>query len=818
MRESSLPAGIERRREDYDLITGLAGYVDDLMPPEGRPAPLYMVLVRSPYAHAEIKSIKLEAAQAVVGVVAALSGAELVGEMAPVEVIPVPGLRKPLRRPLAIGRARYVGDPVAVVLAESRYTAVDAAELAEIDYQPLPPVADPEAALAPDAPILYDELGDNRAFVHETAGGDLQAAFEKADHIIRLRIVNQRIAPASLEPRACMFDYDPTTGQLSAWLSTQRVFGARDSLAAAFGLDRNRVRVWNAQVGGGFGAKARFIGEELAAAALAIRFGRPVKWIEGRSENMQSQAQGRGQINYIEAAVTNQGRLLGLKVRTVADMGAFLVGAGVVVPTGTSRMLNGPYRIEAVDSQVVGALNNKPPTSAYRGAGRPEAAYILERTIDRVARELGLDQAEIRRRNFIPPEAFPYTALTGIEYDSGNYPAALEKALTVGDYAGWQAKQQAARAAQNPKWLGIGLSTYIEIAGDGGPLGGLPKEAAAVRIRQDGTILVQSGVAHNGQGHFTAFAQIAAQVFNLPGSKIEVVMNDSALPAYGIGTFGSRTTQISGSVVLLAAQAVREKALHLAASLLEAAQADLVLEEGRVMVRGVPGRSFELGELARLVEEQPDLIEREAPNPVNGVPIEGLAAWRDFQPSGPTFPSGAHLAVVEIDSVTGDLEILSYVAVDDCGQVLNHYLAEAQVHGGLAQGIGQALYEEIVYDETGQLISGTLMDYTLPTAEQLPIFTTQSVETPSPRNPLGAKGVGEAGCTGGPPCIVNAVLDALAPLGIKEIDMPLRPEKIWRLIQAAQNGRLDQSERTPPPVFTDAPPQATEQSKSFVFE
>jgi len=760
-----------------------------------------MAVVRSPYAHAEIKDIKLDAARALPGVIAAFSGAELVKDMPTLSSIPMPDLKKPERRPMAMGKVRYVGDPVAVVLAESLYAAEDARDLVEVEYEPLPAVADPEASLAPGAPLLYDNFGSNIAFLVPAGGGDIAAAFENADGVVRLRVVNQRVAPSTMEPRACMFDYDPESGELAAWLSSQAIYTARDTLANFLGIDRSRIRARNAEVGGGFGTKTGFVGEEIVAAALAVRMGRPVKWIETRSENLQAQSQGRGQINYIEAAYKNDGQLLGIRVRTVADLGAFLLGVTAMVPNGTPYMLNGPYQVQAVDSQVVGVFTNKIPTAPYRGAGRPEAAYILERTMDRIAHTLNLDPVQVRRRNFIPPEAFPYKTVTGLEYDSGNYEVALDRALELADYAGWRAKQREQSEADNGKLLGIGLCTFVENSGGVISRPGMPQEAATVRIRSDGTILVISGVAHNGQGHFTTFAQLASQTFNLPASKIEVRMNDTALPAFGIGTFGSRTLQTSGSAVLLAAEAARDKAFSVAARLLEADPADLVMEGGRVMVRGVPARTVELGELARLVEEQPDLIEREAPNPANGVPIEGLAAWHDFSPPNSTFSSGTHLAVVEVDSETGEVHVLKYVAVDDCGRILNSYLVDAQVHGALAQGIGQALYEEVLYDADGQLLTGTLMDYTMPNTEQIPEFVTGAVETPSYRNPLGAKGVGEGGTIGAPPAIVNAVLNALAPLGISTIDMPLKSEKIWALIEAARNGALQQNAPEPPPVF-----------------
>ncbi len=797
----TIPAGLERRTEDYALITGKGHYVDDLKSPEGRPAALHMAVVRSPYAHASIQGMDLEAARALPGVVAAFEGAELVQGMRTMDAIPMSGLKKPERRPFAVGRTRYVGDPVAVVLAEDRYIAEDARDLVDVNYEPLLAVTNLEMALAAGAPLLYDEFGTNVAVTVRSSGGDIQAAFEQADRTVQLRLVNQRLSPCTMEPRACMFDYDRATGQLTAWVSSQSVFRARDLLVEFLNIDRSHIRVHNADVGGGFGSKTGFLGEEIIAAALAVKFGRPVKWIEGRNENLLSQIHGRGQINYVEAAFQNDGRLLGMRVRTIADLGAFLTGISAMIPVrSTFSLLNGAYRLEAIDSEVVGVFTNKVPTAPYRGAGRPEAVYIVERTIDRIAAELGLDPVEVRRRNFIAPDAFPYRAITGVEYDSGNYEAVLDRALELANYADWRAKQREQQATHSAKLLGIGLCSFVEFSGDGmNPPPGMPREAATVRILRDGTILVQSGVAHNGQGHFTIFTQIAANVFQVPVSQVQVRMNDAALPGYSIGTYGSRITQVGASAVLLAAEAARDKALHVAAQVLEAALPDLILDHGQVSVRGVPSRMVELSELARLVEEQPDLIEREQPNPANGTPIEGLAAWRDFAPTGAAYSSGTHIAVVEVDSETGDVHILQYIAVDDCGNVLNEYLAEAQVHGGLVQGIGQALFEEALYDDDGQPLAGTLLDYALPIAGNVPNFITDFVEVTSPTNPLGVKGVGESGTIAAPPTVVNAVLDALAPLGIKTIDMPLRPEKVWALIQAARNGTLEQMESESPP-------------------
>jgi carbon-monoxide dehydrogenase large subunit len=802
MNEKNIPSGLERRLEDYKLITGLGNYVDDLQPASGRPLALYMSVVRSPYAHAEIKHIQLEPARALPGVIAALEGAELVSDMPILDAIPVPGLKKPPRHPMALQRVRYVGDPVVIVLAENPYIARDARDLVEVDYDSLPATSDPEAALAPGAPLLYEELGTNVAY-HTHVGTDNSPVFDQADHIVRLRLVNQRLMPGSIEPRASMFDFDPTSGELAAWMSSQAIFRARQTLSTFLHIPSDHIRVHNAEVGGAFGAKNALLGEEIIAASMAVRFSRPVKWIEDRSENFQSQTQGRGQVNYIEVAFQNDGRLLGLRVRTIADLGAFLAGATAMVPHRTQLFLSGPYQVQEIDSHVVAVYTNKVPTAPYRGAGRPEATYILERTMDRIAHELGLDPAEVRRRNFIAPEAFPYTTATGITYDSGNYQLALDRALDLSDYANWREQQRQRRQAKaTPNQgggkltplLGIGLTTFIEQTGDAPAPSGSPHEAATVRILCDGTILVQSGVAHTGQGHFTAFAQIAAQTFHVPASKVEVHMNDTSLLGFGIGTYASRTAQVAGTAVLLAAESVCQKALRLAAHELEVAPADLLIEDGYVMVRGVPDRVIELGELARLVEEQPDLIEHEQPNPANGIHIEGLAAWHDYAPPNASYASGTHIAVVEVDTETGEVHILKYVAVDDCGRVLNPYLAEAQIHGSIAQGIGQALYEGVTYDQEGQLLTGNLLDYSLPLAHQVPDLITELVETPSPLNPLGVKGVGESGCLAAPPTIVNAVLDALAPLGITTIDMPLTPEKIWPLIQSALHGTLEQPE------------------------
>ena len=786
--EGFLPAVSARRREDRGLITGRTKFVDDLRLADERPGTLHMLVVRSPYAHARIEKIDTEAARQVPGVVAVVTGRELADQLQPLDALRLPGMQFTPRLPLAVEKVRYVGDPLAVVLAEDRYLGEDARDLVDVEYTPLPAVSDVEAAARADAPLLYEEFDNNVAFAPRTPYGDVEGIFARAERIVRLRLVNQRVAPSSMEPRACYFDYDAASGEFFAWVSSQGLFRLRETLSRHLGLPQERVHIRNAAVGGAFGAKNALLCEERMAAWLAFTYGRPVKWIEERSENLQAQAQGRGQLNYVEAAFQNDGRLLGLKIRTLADIGAFISGFAAMMPARTPTLACGPYRVEAIESDVQCLYTNKPPVTPYRGAGRPEATYILERVMDAIARELALDPVEVRRRNFIPPDAFPYQTVTGMPYDSGNYPALLNRLLELSGYEQWREKQRERRAAGGTRLLGLGLSTFNEISGDGRLMNtDAQKEAAVVRVRRDGTLLAQSGVAHNGQGHFTLFAQIASGVFGLPVERVEVEMNSADLPVYSIGTFGSRVTQVGASVMLLAAEAAREQAMRAAARVLEAAQDDLEMAAGRIMVRGVPGRAIELGELAKLVEENEELRAEIADEQTRRRGIEGLAAWRDFAPEGPAFSAGAHLAVVEVDTETGNVEILRYIAVDDCGRVLNRKLAEMQLHGALAQGIGQALYEETVYDQEGQLLSGSLLDYALPLAKELPTFTSDFIETLSPTNPLGVKGIGESGTIGAPPAIVNAVLDALAPLGITNIDMPLRRERVWELTHRARH-------------------------------
>ncbi len=778
------------RPEEMGLITGCAHYVDDIRLPVGRPPILHMLVVRSPYAHARIEHIDAEAACAVPGVIAVLTGQDLLGKLGPLENADLPDVKATPRPLLAVENVLYIGAPVAVVLATNSYQAADAHDLVDVDYQVLEVVSDAEAGKDAAAPLLYPEIGSNIALSKGETFGKVDEVFSHAAHVTCLRLSNPRVAPSSLEARACLFDYNIGNGMLYAWLSSQNLFRAKNMLADLLTMEPERIHVQNATVGGAFGAKNALLGEEFVAAWLAHEYGQPVKWIEDRSENLQAQAHGRGQINSVEAAFESDGRLLGLKIHTIADIGAFPNSIATIIPQRTVRAATGPYRVEAVASHVECIYTNKPPMTPYRGAGRPEATFIAERTMDQIARELHLDPAEVRRRNFIAADAFPYRTITGQIYDSGNYPALLARVLELGAYEQWRVRQREQRTRGGARLLGLGLSTFVEMSGatpDTDHLlpAGAPKDAALVRLRPDGTVLVQSGVAHTGQGHFTLFAQIVAPIFGIPAESVVVALNTTDLP-HSRGTFGSRVTQIGGSAVHLAAKTVREKALQAAAHILKADLGDLKVANGTISVHGKPWRSIDLGSLVKEVQAHPELLPNTEPL-AGGPRIEGLAAWQVFAPDAPSWSAGAHLAVVEVDIETGQVEILRYTAVDDCGRVLHQALAEGQLYGSLAQGIGQALFEEIIYDQNGQILSGTLMDYALPLAKELPTFTSEFMPSPSPTNVLGAKGIGEAGTVGAPSALVNAVLDALAPLGVSSIDMPMTRERVWKAVQLQAN-------------------------------
>jgi carbon-monoxide dehydrogenase large subunit len=778
---TSLVGSRIKRREDPRLIMGRGTYVDDVQ----LPRMTYAAILRSPYAHARIRRINVDKAKALPGVVAVMTGAELQGKNVPCGWT-LPDMKVAPHPALAVGKVRYTGDAVAVVVAEERYIARDALDLIEVDYDPLPVVVDAEAAIQPGAPQLHDEVPNNTTFVWRVTGGDVDRAFREAEVVVKERLVNQRLIPNAIEPRGVVAQYNPGSGDLTLWSATQIPHLVKLLLSMVIGIPEHKVRVIAPEVGGGFGSKLYLYPEEVIVASLAKATGRPVKWIEERRENYVATTHGRAQVHYVEVAAKRDGTITGLRVRSIANLGAYLSTFAPGIPTILfGLMLSGNYRIPNIACEVVGVHTNTTLVDAYRGAGRPEATYLVERAVDLTAREVGLDPAEIRRRNFVPPEAFPFTTATGVTYDSGNYRPTLEKALELAGYQ--QLRQEQQRLRQQGRYMGIGISNYVEICGMapsqvlgavGAGAGGW--ESATVRVHPSGKVTVYSGASAHGQGHETAFSQIVADRLGIPFEDVEVVHGDTAQVQFGIGTFGSRSAAVGGMAVLMSLDKIQEKAKKIAAFLLEAAEADLVFEGGKFFVKGTPGRDVSIQQVAFVA-----YVPHKYPTGLE----PGLEATSFYDPSNFTWPFGTHVAVVEVDPETGVVKLQRYVAVDDCGRVINPLLVDGQIHGGLAQGIAQALFEEAVYDENGQLVSGSLMDYAVPKADDLPNFELDRTETPSPVNALGVKGIGEAGTIASSAAIVNAVVDALAPLGVKHIDMPLKPERVWQAIQQAQARR-----------------------------
>jgi len=754
-----------RRREDPRLITGAGSYVDDLRPP----GLAHLVFVRSYLPHARIQSVDISAARSAPGVIGVIASGDLRG--APTFPVSGPkGSRLPVRPLLNGEKVCFAGDLIAFVVAESREQARDAAELVTIELEPLVAVIDPEDGAGADAVLLHDVLGTNVADESTRVWGDVEAAFEGSPRVVRARIRNQRLAGIPIESRGVLAIANPWEPSVTVWSATQIPHGVRDELATFLDLPQSAVRVIAPEVGGGFGAKLSVYPEELLVPWAAMRMGRPVKWIEDRSEHLQATTHGRDQVHHAELAVNADGTLRGLRVGLTADLGAYPMGVGL--PRLTRRLLSGCYRLPALQVDIRSVYTNKTPIAAYRGAGRPEAIFLIERMIDLAARELGIDPADMRRRNLLPAFDEPTASISGELYDSGDYPAALEHALTIAGYDRLRAEQQEARQAG--RLMGIGLASYVEMAGFG-PEGDL-FESATVRANSDGAITVVTGTSPHGQGHETAWSQLVAAQLGVALDQVAVRHGDTATVPVGVGTFGSRSAAVGGTAVHLAAADVGEKARLLAAHLLEAAPADIVLNDGQWQVRGVPGRAVTFAVIAKAAYSGARPPGMEA----------GLESTRYFQPPGMVFPFGAHVAVVEVDPETGSVTLQRYVSVDDCGRVLNPMLVEGQVHGGLAQGIAQGLYEEIAYGDDGAMLSGNLTTYMIPTAPDLPSFALDRTITPSPINPLGVKGVGESATIGSTPTIVNAVLDALAPLGIRHIDPPCTPEKVWRAIESAR--------------------------------
>jgi aerobic carbon-monoxide dehydrogenase large subunit len=742
-----------RRREDPRLLTGRGRYVDDLEPGGG----LHAAFARSPIAHARLAAVDTSPALAVPGVVGAWTAGDL-GLPARLAAAIVPEAFA--RPPLAEDRVRFVGEAVAVVVAESRAAAADGAEAVVADYDPLPAVATTARAAADEAPLLFPEAGSNLAF--EVVYGCEEDVLDGAEVVVRARFVNQRLAAVPLEPDAVLAAPDADTGGLGVWASTQSPFQVRDFVADSLGLPEELVRCVAPDVGGGFGAKLTVYPEQAVVAALARRLERPVRWVQTRSECFLAMTQGRGQVQDVELGATRAGDLVGLRVRVLADAGAY-PGLGAFLPYFTGQMLAGVYRLPRIDYAARAYVTNTTPTGAYRGAGRPEATALLERSLDLLAAELGQDPADLRRRNLVPRDAFPLTTAAGADYDSGDYERALDEALRLAGYADLRAEQRRRRDAGDRRVLGIGLSTYVEVTAAGSPT-----EYGSVEALGDGTFAVLAGTADHGQGHATAYAQIAAATLGVPLAAITVREGDTALLPRGDGTSASRSVQLAGSAVLEASRALLERARRLAADALEASPEDVApLGDGRLGVRGVPGSGLTWAELAVLAARLGE---------------EPLCEECDSA-GDPSYPFGAHVAVVEVDLDTGDVRLRRHVAVDDCGTRVNPLLVEGQVHGGIAQGAAQALYEEVVHDPEGTPLTASLLDYGVPSAAELPSFETGHTVTPSPRNPLGAKGVGESGTIGSTPAVQNAVVDALAHLGVRHLDMPLTPERVWRALR-----------------------------------
>jgi carbon-monoxide dehydrogenase large subunit len=738
-----------RRVEDPALLTGEARFLADLDVGER----VHAVFVAGTVAHGLIRGVDVTAALDMPAVVTALTARDL--------DFPAQGAERlgALARPLlAIDRVRFVGEPVAVVVAESYEAAVDAAEAVVVDIEPLPVALGAEAAAAEGASLLFPEHGTNIVGGRQHATDD--AFFADDEVVATARLTHQRIAPAPLEPNGALAVPEPD-GSVTMWASTQGVFGVRDEVCNLLGIAPDQVRVRAPWIGGGFGAKGGTYVQQIVVVALARRLGRPVQWIETRTENLLGMTHGRAQVHEVTAGARRDGTLGGLRVRGWADVGAYPV-RGTFIPLVTRFMSAGVYRWKRHDFSAVAVLTNATPTGPYRGAGRPEAAAICERAIDLVAAELEMDPAEVRRRNFPSPDEFPFTTLTGAVYDTGDYAKTLDTALELAGYDDLRDEQRIRRRDDSAPLLGIGIGCYVETSGNGGEFG-------AVEVEDDGTIIVTSGSVPHGQGHETMWAQIASATLGVPFESVRVEHSDTSRVHHGTGTFGSRSLQLAGSAVLRASEEVLLQARRLAADLLEAAVDDVVvLDDGRVGVAGVPvtGRSW--AELAVAARERQTR----------------LAHSLDFEQSG-TFPFGCHVAVVEIDRETGQVKLRDFVAVDDCGTVINPLLAAGQVHGGLAQGIAQMLFEEVRYDENGNPLTATLVDYAFPSAAELPSFRTAHTVTPTPRNPLGAKGIGESGTTGSISALWNAVVDALAPFGIRHLDPPFTPARVWQAMRDA---------------------------------
>jgi aerobic carbon-monoxide dehydrogenase large subunit len=749
-----------RRREDPPLIKGTGTYTDDVHLPNE----LHAVFVRAEMAHAELTRVGTEAAAEAPGVVGVFTADDLSlnalppGPMAPDDM---------LRPILASDRVRFQGEAIAVVVAATREQAVDAAELVEIDYEPLEVVVDLEAAAADDATLLFPGKGSNVAA--QMGGGAEGDVLEGADVVVRSRYVNQRLAAVPMEPAGAVAAPDPDSGGVLLYAPVQAPHTARDIVAASLGLDGEKVRVIVPNVGGGFGARIAAYPEQVLVAALALRLERPVRYLESRWETMIAMQHGRAQIQDVELGARSDGTLVGIRVRVIADAGAY-PGDAVIMPFLTGQMASGVYRVPRVDYAFRCVVTNTTPIGAYRGAGRPEATALIERAMNQLAARLEIDPAELRRRNFIPPDDFPHKTQAGATYDSGEYERALDRVLEAAGYDELRAEQARRRETGAQRQLGIGLATYVELTG-------LGVEMGTCAVGEDGKVTVKTGTSPQGQGHETTWAQLISWTLGVPMDDVIVVHSDTARVARGMGTMGSRTLQVGGSAMINATREVLSKGRELAAHLLEASVDDVTVVPGKGLgVAGDPASVVSWAELAVAAADPSKLPEGMEP---------GLDAEADFETPDSSYPFGAHISVVEVDVETGLTKLVRHVTVDDSGKIANPLLAEGQIHGGIAQGVAQALYEGMAYDEDGNCLTGSLVSYALPTAAELPAFETSRTETPSPLNPLGAKGIGESGAIGATPAVWNAVVDALSHLGVDNVDMPATPMRVWEAIEAA---------------------------------
>jgi aerobic carbon-monoxide dehydrogenase large subunit len=781
------------RKEDPALLTGEARYVDDL----AVPGALHAKVVRSPYAHARIRSVDTADAAGMPGVIAVLTGADLRDDWEnplPCAWPVTEDMKSPEHWPLAVDEVCYVGEGVAVVVADAPEAARDAMEAVVVDYEELPVVLDLEDAAA-DRELANTGLGTNVSYTWSLTpdAAAIERAFADATHVVRERYLQQRLIPMAIEPRGVLVVPEPFGGEFTIRSATQIPHILKVMLGITLGIPEQKLRVAVPSVGGGFGSKLNVYAEEALCLALARRLRRPVRWTEERTENAQATVQGRGQIQDIELAADAEGRITAVRVSLVADMGAYLQLVTPGIPLLGAFLYHGVYDVPAYSFTCTGVFTNRTPTDAYRGAGRPEATYAIERAVDALGREVGIDPAEIRRRNFIPADKFPYDSAAGLTFDSGDYDGALTEALRLVGYEELRAEQARRRERGDARHLGVGLSSYVEMCGlaPSRVLASLNYsaggwESATVRILPTGKVQVVTGTSPHGQGHETSWSMLVADRLGVLPEDVEVLHSDTAISPLGLDTYGSRSVAVGGTAVWKACDKVIDKARAIVAHQMEAAEDDLELVDGEFRVRGTPAKSMPLAQVAFEAFTAHDLPDGLEPN------LEAQATW---DPPNFTFPFGVHVAVVEVDEETGAVDLARYVAVDDCGNQVNPLIVEGQVHGGVAQGVAQALWEGAVYDEGGNLVTSTLADYLLPSAAELPSFETGTTVTPSPTNPMGVKGVGEAGTIAATPAVVNAIVDALAPLGVTDVEMPAAPHRVWAAIQRARDQRAKEGTR-----------------------